>query len=159
MSEWFKEHDWKSCVRLKRTGGSNPLLCANKKEICQKAYLFFVLLRIQKRIRGWEAFCESKNGLLLLVYLTIHTTANWTIDNCPSGRAAKGENPLLCANEKTHPIRVCFFVYAGKRLRPFRIRGGSREQCASSQYKPSDECSQHCEALLLCNNFPLLCVK
>ena len=28
MSEWFKEHDWKSCVRLKRTGGSNPLLCA-----------------------------------------------------------------------------------------------------------------------------------
>ena len=30
MSEWFKEHDWKSCVRLKRTGGSNPLLCAKK---------------------------------------------------------------------------------------------------------------------------------
>ena len=30
MSEWFKEHDWKSCVRLKRTGGSNPLLCATK---------------------------------------------------------------------------------------------------------------------------------
>ena len=31
MSEWFKEHDWKSCVRLKRTGGSNPLLCAKNK--------------------------------------------------------------------------------------------------------------------------------
>ena len=30
MSEWFKEHDWKSCVRLKRTGGSNPLLCATQ---------------------------------------------------------------------------------------------------------------------------------
>ena len=30
MSEWFKEHDWKSCVRLKRTGGSNPLLCAKE---------------------------------------------------------------------------------------------------------------------------------
>ena len=30
MSEWFKEHDWKSCVGLKPTGGSNPLLCANK---------------------------------------------------------------------------------------------------------------------------------
>ena len=28
MSEWFKEHDWKSCVGLKPTGGSNPLLCA-----------------------------------------------------------------------------------------------------------------------------------
>ena len=31
MSEWFKEHDWKSCVGLKLTGGSNPLLCATKK--------------------------------------------------------------------------------------------------------------------------------
>ena len=29
MSEWFKEHDWKSCVGLKPTGGSNPLLCAS----------------------------------------------------------------------------------------------------------------------------------
>ena len=28
LSEWFKEHDWKSCVGLKPTGGSNPLLCA-----------------------------------------------------------------------------------------------------------------------------------
>ena len=37
MSEWFKEHDWKSCVGLKLTGGSNPLLCANKNtpfEVC-----------------------------------------------------------------------------------------------------------------------------
>ena len=31
MSEWFKEHDWKSCVGLKPTGGSNPLLCAKKR--------------------------------------------------------------------------------------------------------------------------------
>ena len=29
MSEWCKEHDWKSCVGLKPTGGSNPLLCAS----------------------------------------------------------------------------------------------------------------------------------
>ena len=34
MSEWFKEHDWKSCVGLKPTGGSNPLLCANKTHPC-----------------------------------------------------------------------------------------------------------------------------
>ena len=40
MSEWFKEHDWKSCVRLKRTGGSNPLLCANKKKEHQHGVLF-----------------------------------------------------------------------------------------------------------------------
>ena len=43
MSEWFKEHDWKSCVRLKRTGGSNPLLCATKKRYLSR-YLFFCRL-------------------------------------------------------------------------------------------------------------------
>lgn len=30
MSERPKEHDWKSCVRHKRTEGSNPSLCAKK---------------------------------------------------------------------------------------------------------------------------------
>ena len=28
VSEWSKEHDWKSCVRQKRTEGSNPSLSA-----------------------------------------------------------------------------------------------------------------------------------
>ena len=41
MSEWFKEHDWKSCVGLKPTGGSNPLLCANKTHPC--GCVFFVI--------------------------------------------------------------------------------------------------------------------
>ena len=41
MSEWFKEHDWKSCVRLKRTGGSNPLLCAKKKRYAIGRISFF----------------------------------------------------------------------------------------------------------------------
>ena len=30
MSEWFKEHDWKSCDWGDWSGGSNPLLCAIK---------------------------------------------------------------------------------------------------------------------------------
>lgn len=30
MSEWFKEHAWKACVRQKCTEGSNPSLSANK---------------------------------------------------------------------------------------------------------------------------------
>lgn len=30
MSEWFKEHDWKSCDWENWSGGSNPLLCAIK---------------------------------------------------------------------------------------------------------------------------------
>ncbi len=43
MSEWFKEHDWKSCVRLKRTGGSNPLLCAKKRDMPSGVSLFLML--------------------------------------------------------------------------------------------------------------------
>ena len=30
MSEWFKEHDWKSCDGGDSSGGSNPLLCAKR---------------------------------------------------------------------------------------------------------------------------------
>ena len=52
MSEWFKEHDWKSCVRLKRTGGSNPLLCASIfKECSDLATLFFFAFSGQKIAR------------------------------------------------------------------------------------------------------------
>ena len=32
MSEWFKEHDWKSCDWDNWSGGSNPLLCARRTE-------------------------------------------------------------------------------------------------------------------------------
>ena len=28
MSEWFKEHDWKSCDGGEPSAGSNPVLCA-----------------------------------------------------------------------------------------------------------------------------------
>ena len=33
MSEWFKEHDWKSCDWENWSGGSNPLLCAKQKKV------------------------------------------------------------------------------------------------------------------------------
>lgn len=32
MSEWFKEHAWKVCIRLKRIRGSNPRLSASPAE-------------------------------------------------------------------------------------------------------------------------------
>ena len=47
MSEWFKEHDWKSCVGLKPTGGSNPLLCAKEKAPIQGCF-FDVNKRLRK---------------------------------------------------------------------------------------------------------------
>ena len=33
MSERFKEHAWKACVRLRRTEGSNPSLSAKFKHV------------------------------------------------------------------------------------------------------------------------------
>ena len=63
MSEWFKEHDWKSCVRLKRTGGSNPLLCATQKRICQTAYPFFVYLTVYEEDSRAGAVLREQNAL------------------------------------------------------------------------------------------------
>ena len=57
MSEWFKEHDWKSCVRLKRTGGSNPLLCANKNT--RFIRVFFVVC-CREEIEGGFVFSEVR---------------------------------------------------------------------------------------------------
>ena len=55
MSEWFKEHDWKSCVRLKRTGGSNPLLCANEEHTLSGVFFVVRRKRLKKlRIIGGE---------------------------------------------------------------------------------------------------------
>ena len=48
MSEWFKEHDWKSCVGLKLTGGSNPLLCATKKHPFEGAFFVCAEKRLKK---------------------------------------------------------------------------------------------------------------
>ena len=44
MSEWSNEHDWKSCIRHKRIGGSNPPLSATQKAH-QLRCAFCVLLR------------------------------------------------------------------------------------------------------------------
>lgn len=41
MSEWFKEHDWKSCDGGDSSGGSNPLLCAKKKERETLSFFYF----------------------------------------------------------------------------------------------------------------------
>ena len=37
VSEWPKEHDWKSCIRDKRIEGSNPFLSAIQWRVTQEA--------------------------------------------------------------------------------------------------------------------------
>ena len=58
MSEWFKEHDWKSCVGLKPTGGSNPLLCAKKRHPLGVSFLRRTSLQKLRIIGG---SCEEKS--------------------------------------------------------------------------------------------------
>ena len=41
VSERLKEHDWKSCVRLYRTQGSNPCLSATYKKVIRWMTFFF----------------------------------------------------------------------------------------------------------------------
>lgn len=75
MSEWFKEHDWKSCVRLKRTGGSNPLLCAKKQKgfSCFAEILFlcnFLVCTIFER--GKKIEFQSLSSLKFVHYVHIY---------------------------------------------------------------------------------------
>ena len=64
MSEWFKEHDWKSCVGQKLTGGSNPLLCAIKKEIDFSISFFILPTNIEEDLRV-GAVLREQNALPL----------------------------------------------------------------------------------------------
>lgn len=51
MSERPKEHDWKSCVRHKRTMGSNPILCAMRKKSLHYVAIFHI----------FKHFLDTKN--------------------------------------------------------------------------------------------------
>ena len=62
MSEWFKEHDWKSCVGLKLTGGSNPLLCAKQKNTSQGVFFCFVVPSFEEDSRV-GAVLREQNAL------------------------------------------------------------------------------------------------
>ena len=72
------------------------------------------------------AVLREQNALPQPTWFTKCLTAKDGIDNAGAGRAAKGENPLLCANEK-NTLCGCFFVGVDMSLRTFRIIGGSRE--------------------------------
>ena len=108
MSEWFKEHDWKSCVRLKRTGGSNPLLCAKKYGYTFVYPYFFCMPNLEEDLRV-GAVLREQNALPQFVYLSTISTAKDAIDNGGAGRAAKGENPLLCAKKYGYTFVYPYF--------------------------------------------------
>ena len=63
------------------------------------------------RLAWEEPFCESKTLCRQLSLFFVLLAAKDAIDNGGAGRAAKGGNPLLCANEKTPFHRVFFLCF------------------------------------------------
>ena len=63
MSEWFKEHDWKSCDGGDSSGGSNPLLCAKIERVIA---LFFHIAPNFLRKDAQMALSETKYPIILV---------------------------------------------------------------------------------------------
>lgn len=68
MSEWSNEHDWKSCIRHKRIGGSNPPLSATLKDA--NCGVLFAWLRsghlpIRATVSTAQPFCRLATFPLL----------------------------------------------------------------------------------------------
>ena len=54
MAEWSKAHDWKSCVRHKRTKGSNPFFSANQ--------------NLNRTHKVWFRFFVCKNSVRIGIF-------------------------------------------------------------------------------------------
>ena len=110
MSEWFKEHDWKSCDWENWSGGSNPLLCAKQKNTPSGVFFCYVLPSFEEDSRV-GAVLREQNALPYENRITKNLLAKDDVDNVGAGRAAKGANPLLCAKQKNTPSGVFFCPY------------------------------------------------
>ena len=89
LSEWLKEHDWKSCIRLKRIPGSNPGLSAitsggriPARRCAREGWQSGRMRRSRKPftplgVRGFESLLLRHIFFLLntLIYLHIYTSA------------------------------------------------------------------------------------
>ena len=53
VSERLKEHDWKSCVRLSRTQGSNPCLSAIARG-CNRMRFYRILVAVPFKYRKYQ---------------------------------------------------------------------------------------------------------
>ena len=100
---------WKSCVRLKRTGGSNPLLCAKKYGYTFVYPYFFCMPNLEEDLRV-GAVLREQNALPQFVYLSTISTAKDAIDNGGAGRAAKGESPVRVTSKKAQELSCAFLL-------------------------------------------------
>ena len=61
MQEWLNWHAWKACKPLKGFRGSNPLLSANKKKLCEHTAFFVQSGELSQRLKRAGLY---KKGLL-----------------------------------------------------------------------------------------------
>ena len=93
MSEWFKEHDWKSCDWENWSGGSNPLLCAKQKNTPSGVFFLFYCTEFEEDSRV-GAVLREQNALPYENRITKSLLAKDDVDNVGAGRAAKDAIPV-----------------------------------------------------------------
>ena len=96
MVEWSIAAVLKT-VETRVSGGSNPSLCAKKRE-WGFPFPFFCIPNFERDSRV-GAVLREQNALPNGGRITKNLTAKADVDNVGAGRAAKGENPLLCAKQ------------------------------------------------------------
>ena len=69
VSERLKEHDWKSCVRLSRTQGSNPCLSAITKAV--RTHCFFIIPK-EEVILIYRLFYYITLYYITVYYITVY---------------------------------------------------------------------------------------
>ena len=77
-------------------------------KISERRYVGVSVTERQEQLGERKAVLREQNALPTTRLLGVLFAAKDAIDNGGAGRAAKGGNPLLCANEK-HPFRGVFF--------------------------------------------------
>ena len=115
MSEWFKEHDWKSCVGLKLTGGSNPLLCATKKSTLYGCSFSWCKEEIEKhtnyrRFARAPSANDSLSPSLFLSAVRRFADLSAIYSFSAPRKRLRNIRSIVCNKQKA-PFRVLFYPY------------------------------------------------
>ena len=110
MAERSNAHDSKSCDAGMYPRVQIPLSAPEIRHPFWDALFLFTLI-FERDLRVGDV-CGSKQ-FALRGKKTVIRQANWTIDNCPSGRAAKSANPSLCARKRGVQMDTSFSVVLG----------------------------------------------
>ena len=100
-------------VWVKAHGGSNPSACAKNMGSPIWSSHIFCLPHLERDSRV-GAVLRERNALPCETRTTLNSSAKDDVNNVGAGRAAKGENPSLCAKSPTRII--------GRQPKPLSLR-------------------------------------